>query len=258
MASRARTARDRLQEQQRRADTLILERLPDALIVLREDPRRSVGGTRRRKRFSARICRRRCCGILELLRGYAALDLAVTDGETKAADLSIAGPIARELRATVIPIDPPPGDGGRAVVLLSDRTRERSAERSHADFVANVSHELRTPLASLIGFTETLLGPAEDDPPARKRFLHIMAEQGARMNRLIDDLPGLSVADRDDRASATVGYRRPRRVAAADRGGVRTEVDRRRGADRGRDRAGDAADRWRRGPDCPGDAEFTG
>jgi two-component system phosphate regulon sensor histidine kinase PhoR len=45
------------------------------------------------------------------------------------------------------------------VVVLSDRTREHSAERSHADFVANVSHELRTPLASLIGFTETLLGP---------------------------------------------------------------------------------------------------
>ena len=82
---------------------------------------------------------------------------------------------------------------GRAVVVLSDRTREHSVERSlHADFVANVSHELRTPLASLIGFTETLLGPAENDPPARKRFLTIMAEQGARMNRLIDDLLSLS------------------------------------------------------------------
>jgi two-component system phosphate regulon sensor histidine kinase PhoR len=89
-------------------------------------------------------------------------------------------------------MNPPLQDGGRAVVVLSDRTREHIAERSHADFVANVSHELRTPLASLIGFTETLLGPAEDDPPARKRFLTIMAEQGARMNRLIDDLLSLS------------------------------------------------------------------
>jgi two-component system phosphate regulon sensor histidine kinase PhoR len=51
---------------------------------------------------------------------------------------------------------------------------------------------LRTPLASLIGFTETLQGAAEDDPRARKRFLAIMAEQGARMNRLIDDLLSLS------------------------------------------------------------------
>jgi two-component system phosphate regulon sensor histidine kinase PhoR len=61
-----------------------------------------------------------------------------------------------------------------------------------ADFVANVSHELRTPLASLIGFVETLRGPAADDPPAQQRFLEIMAEQGARMNRLIDDLLSLS------------------------------------------------------------------
>jgi two-component system phosphate regulon sensor histidine kinase PhoR len=47
-------------------------------------------------------------------------------------------------------------------------------------------------LASLIGFTETLRGPAADDPPAQQRFLGIMAEQGARMNRLIDDLLSLS------------------------------------------------------------------
>ena len=51
---------------------------------------------------------------------------------------------------------------------------------------------MRTPLASLIGFTETLRGPAADDPPAQQRFLAIMAEQGGRMNRLIDDLLSLS------------------------------------------------------------------
>ena len=55
----ARTARI---DQERRADTLILERLPDALIVLREDLTVS-----RRKRFSARIWRR-CCGIRNCAR----------------------------------------------------------------------------------------------------------------------------------------------------------------------------------------------
>jgi two-component system phosphate regulon sensor histidine kinase PhoR len=87
---------------------------------------------------------------------------------------------------------PPIADDGRAVVVLSDRTRERAVERMRADFVANVSHELRTPLASLIGFIDTLRGPAADDPPAQQRFLGIMAEQAARMNRLIDDLLSLS------------------------------------------------------------------
>ena len=61
-----------------------------------------------------------------------------------------------------------------------------------ADFIANASHELRTPLASLMGFIDTLRGPAADDPPAQQRFLGIMAEQAARMNRLIDDLLSLS------------------------------------------------------------------
>jgi two-component system, OmpR family, phosphate regulon sensor histidine kinase PhoR len=178
-------------EQERRADTVILERLPDALVVLRQD--RSVS---RRNRAAEAIFGDDLQAVLRHPELRAALDQALerapNEIETTAADVTIAGPIARELRATVVPIDPPLRDGGRAVVVLSDRTRERSAERSHADFVANVSHELRTPLASLIGFTETLLGPAEDDPPARKRFLTIMAEQGARMNRLIDDLLSLS------------------------------------------------------------------
>src|SRR6185503_18350206 len=48
------------------------------------------------------------------------------------------------------------------------------------------------PLASLIGFINTLRGPAADDPPAQQRFLGIMSEQAARMNRLIDDLLHLS------------------------------------------------------------------
>jgi two-component system phosphate regulon sensor histidine kinase PhoR len=60
------------------------------------------------------------------------------------------------------------------------------------DFVANVSHELRTPLATLSGFIETLQGPAKDDAPARDRFLGIMAQQAARMTRIVTDLLSLS------------------------------------------------------------------
>jgi len=78
------------------------------------------------------------------------------------------------------------------VLVLSDRTRDRAVERMRADFVANASHELRTPLASLIGFIETLRGPAQGDLEAQQRFLGIMAEQSERMRRLIDDLLGLS------------------------------------------------------------------
>jgi two-component system phosphate regulon sensor histidine kinase PhoR len=61
-----------------------------------------------------------------------------------------------------------------------------------ADFVANASHELRTPLAALLGFIETLQGPARNDTVAREKFLAIMQQQAARMARLIDDLLSLS------------------------------------------------------------------
>jgi two-component system phosphate regulon sensor histidine kinase PhoR len=79
-----------------------------------------------------------------------------------------------------------------AVVSLRDLTEARRVERMRVDFVANASHELRTPLASLLGFVETLQGPAHNDAKVRERFLSIMREQAQRMSRLIDDLLSLS------------------------------------------------------------------
>jgi two-component system phosphate regulon sensor histidine kinase PhoR len=78
------------------------------------------------------------------------------------------------------------------VLFFRDLTSARRLEAMRADFVANASHELRTPLASLLGFIDTLQGPARDDPKARERFLAIMREQAQRMKRLIDDLLSLS------------------------------------------------------------------
>ncbi len=78
------------------------------------------------------------------------------------------------------------------MIALYDLTGVKQTERMRADFVANVSHELRTPLSSLIGFIETLRGPASDDPDAQERFLKIMEEQSHRMSRLVDDLLSLS------------------------------------------------------------------
>jgi two-component system phosphate regulon sensor histidine kinase PhoR len=185
--SRRLALRAALVERHRRADTLILERLPDPLIVLGAD------GTVRRANVAARSAfGDDMPAVLRHPGLRRAIERAMAQGASQTAELSLPVPVARDVHATVVPMDPPLADGGQAVVLLSDRTRERVVERMRADFVANVSHELRTPLASLIGFTETLRGPAADDPPAQQRFLAIMAEQGARMNRLIDDLLSLS------------------------------------------------------------------
>ena len=100
-------------------------------------------------------------------------------------------PVERVFDVTVAPLDQPPAD--RALVLtLRDLTESLRVERMRADFIANASHELRTPLASLLGFVETLQGPARDDAHARARFLSIMGDQARRMARLVDDLLSLS------------------------------------------------------------------
>ena len=88
------------------------------------------------------------------------------------------------------------GDG-RVLLIFTDITQARLTERMRVDFVANASHELKTPLATILGFIETLEGPAAQDEPARARFLDIMGREARRMSRLIDDLLSLSRIELD-------------------------------------------------------------
>jgi two-component system phosphate regulon sensor histidine kinase PhoR len=100
---------------------------------------------------------------------------------------------AFEVQLGALPMpDGPAGGQPNVVLFLRDLTSARRLEAMRVDFVANASHELRTPLASLLGFIETLQGPARNDAPARERFLGIMKIQAHRMTRLIDDLLSLS------------------------------------------------------------------
>lgn len=170
-----------------RASEAIVERLPDPLIVL--GPQREVlrANAAARAAFGTEIP-----AVLRHPVLREAIERAWRGGETASAEIRLPVPSEREVAATVLPFDPPLADGGRAILVLSDRSRERALERMRADFVANASHELRTPLASLMGFVETLRGPAADDRPAQERFLGIMAEQAQRMANLIDDLLSLS------------------------------------------------------------------
>jgi two-component system phosphate regulon sensor histidine kinase PhoR len=90
--------------------------------------------------------------------------------------------------------------GGYALILhFTDITHLREAEEMRRDFVANVSHELRTPLTAVLGFIETLRGPAKDDTAARDRFLGIMEGEARRMNRLVSDLLSLSRVESQER-----------------------------------------------------------
>lgn len=111
---------------------------------------------------------------------------------------SIPGP-SHEIvhRVTVAPVQ------GGAVLTFMDVSEQEQIGQMRRDFVANVSHELRTPLTALLGFIETLRGPARDDPAARERFLGIMGREAERMNRLVRDLLHLSRVEAQERVRPT-------------------------------------------------------
>jgi two-component system phosphate regulon sensor histidine kinase PhoR len=83
------------------------------------------------------------------------------------------------------------------IALLGPRMRElHEAERMKATFVSMASHELQTPLTSVIGFAQTLDQQWDSiEEPERRRFLHIIREQGERLSRLVADLLVLSNLD---------------------------------------------------------------
>ncbi len=120
-----------------------------------------------------------------------AIEEVAHQGGRRVVELIERVPVERTFRIHIAALQ---GGGWRRAVLLTfeDLSELRVTERMRVDFVANASHELRTPLASLLGFVETLQGPARNDAGARDRFLSIMREQGLRMARLVDDLLSLS------------------------------------------------------------------
>ena len=97
-------------------------------------------------------------------------------------------------------IDMAPAQG--VLLCFEDMSEKEQASQIRRDFVANVSHELRTPLTALIGFIETLQGPARRDDTAIDRFLGIMQSEAARMERLVRDLLSLSRVESEERVRA--------------------------------------------------------
>src|SRR3569623_262794 len=117
-----------------------------------------------------------------------AIDAARRTAEAQTVELHQTVPNETWHRVQVAPLS----DDGWLAVTLHSLTEEKRMNQLRSDFIANASHELRTPLTSLIGFIDTLLGPAQKDDAARERFLNIMRQQAARMSNLIDDLLSLS------------------------------------------------------------------
>ena len=187
-------------------DDGVLESLHDPLLLCDSIRQVTRANQAARNLFGEKIAGRDLAGAIRAPAVLAAADAVLAGGASRTVEFVIPTPVERVFEARIKPFLRPSSldaDGAAAagrtlIVTLYDITALRRSEQTRADFVANASHELRTPLSSLIGFIETLRGPAREDLDAHDRFLAIMADQAGRMSRLINDLLSLSRIELDE------------------------------------------------------------
>jgi two-component system phosphate regulon sensor histidine kinase PhoR len=174
---------DRLTEGQLR----LFDNIPDPLLHVGPDRTVLAANRGARALFGSALEDRDLAHVMRQPDVLEAAEAVLAGGPGREVQIQLAGSAERHFAVRIEPI----AQAG-ALLLLHDTTQLAKLERMRADFVANASHEMRTPLASLMGFIETLRGPAKDDAVARAKFLEIMQDQARRMARLVDDLLSLS------------------------------------------------------------------
>ncbi len=182
----------------------VIDQLHDPVILLGAAREVTRANQAARNMFGERLLARDLASSVRTPSLLEAVDAVLAGGASRAVEVLLPVPVERTLQARVKPFRVPGADGPPLVLLtLHDITLLKRSEQMRADFVANASHELRTPLAALIGFIETLRGPAKDDPAAHERFLGIMFDQSNRMSRLVNDLLSLSRIEMDEHSPPT-------------------------------------------------------
>lgn len=200
---RALHARLAATEARRAAAEAVIAAMPDPLILIDEQRRIVRANAPSLDFIGSAAGQRDLAAGLRNPAVLAAADAVLRGDAAQIVDFSVALPVERLLRARVSRIDGPALDGAVVLLTLHDITALKRAEQMRADFIANASHELKTPLATLLGFIETLQGPARGDAEARERFLAIMHQQALRMTRLVDDLLSLSWIELNEHVSPT-------------------------------------------------------
>ena len=185
------TSREHLKSEAAASNT-VLDRLPDPLILLNRNRGVVWANLAARNLLGDNIAGRDLSAVLRNPDVLAAADAVFMGRDEAAVEFMLPVPVARSFFAGINRLPKPTADGTIVILRLHDMTEIKRAEQMRGDFVANVSHELKTPLTTLLGYIETLRGPAKDDPEASQKFLGIMSQQASRMNNLVDDLLSLS------------------------------------------------------------------
>lgn len=181
------------------AAQLLFDALPDPLVTLDAQARLVYANAAARALLEGRhgvseLAGRDLSAVIRQPGILQAVAEVLGGTSTRTVEFTFTDRVDQSFEARVEPIhaESTSEDDARALILMRDVTALRRGEQMRADFVANVSHELRTPLTSLVGFIETLRGPAKDDTEAQARFLDLMETQSTRMTRIVNDLLSLS------------------------------------------------------------------
>jgi signal transduction histidine kinase len=220
-ADEARRDEQRTAAAERHDRDLILESMPDGVLLFRADgtpafANRAIAGLLPMSPPSIET-------VLPLALRNAILE--VRDARSARSVSVETGVPTRWLGATIVPA----GDDG-TLVIVRDVTEQRRSESVRRDFVANASHELKTPAATIQAAAETLRQAADDDPSAVPHFASQLEREAVRLSRIVADLLDLSRLESgsslDDLVSLGAAAREEaqRLLDAADRAGVDIEV----------------------------------
>jgi two-component system phosphate regulon sensor histidine kinase PhoR len=101
-------------------------------------------------------------------------------------------PLILALRERKLIVHIIPFENRRQILVTHDITEAERIEMMRRDFIANASHELRTPLTVINGFLEIAIAQPDMDRETRLSHLKLMAEQGQRMQNLVEDMLSLT------------------------------------------------------------------
>jgi signal transduction histidine kinase len=113
------------------------------------------------------------------------------------ADIVVSGTPPRFLSLSAHPLSAPQDRGSAlgTLIVIRDTTQEQLARTAGADFVMQVSHELKTPLASIVAYSELLMGDDGQDAGLRVEAVNVIHDEAERMAGLINNLLGIAKID---------------------------------------------------------------
>ncbi len=157
-----------------------MSRLPDGVVIMDDVLFLEWCNPTSEKHLGLNLERDKGMRVTNLVRHPEFMDYIILGRYEQPLNITLKG---RRLVVHLIPFE-----NRRQILVTHDQTELDRIDAMRRDFIANASHELRTPLTVINGFLEIALAQPDLDAATRCDHVRLMAEQGRRMQNLIDDM----------------------------------------------------------------------